>query len=208
VSPVAKGEVESGDGCICARSASPTPPPAASQSAASQSLADHVTEMRLRGEEPGVRDGDTLLSGEEEDNTAAIENEAKRGRDRVKQTVFVKSKATEKAKATADNTDSDSPGPERDPKRKRESGSGSKMTATPHNGKKKGRGKATEQEIVLDSDEEEEEARASTTRHVGVARSTIYMTFRGFIELIRSSAQFLLLNRDGWPIQAGTQNRA
>jgi hypothetical protein len=81
------------------------------------------------------------------------------------------------------------------------------MTVTPHNGKKKGRGKATEQEIVLDSDEEEEAARAVTTRHVGVARSTIYMTFRGFIELIRRRAQFLLLNRDGWPIQAGTQNR-
>jgi hypothetical protein len=194
--PEAEGE-EGGDGGG-ERSASPTPPPAASAE-----LTDQVTERRLRGEEPGVRDEDTLLSGEEEDNIAAVENAAKR--DRVKQTAYVKTKAAGKKLVTADNTDSDLE-PERDPKRKRSSGSGSKMTVTPHNGRKKGRGKATEPEIVLDSDEEEEAP--ATSRHVGVARSTIYTTFRGFVELIRRRAQFLLLNRDGWPIQAGTQNRS
>ena len=194
--PAVAAVTDGGGGGISPRSASATPPPAGGPT-----LAETVAEMRARGEEPGVADADTLLSGEEEDNNGAVQAEAKRSR--VKQRAFVKGRGKGKDKAAA-ATDSDDAEPE--PKRKKSRAPASKMTVTRHPGKK-ARVKDTEPELISDSDDAYE-ARTPTSRHVGVAKSTIYKTFQANMDPIRRRFQSLMLIRDGWPIKAGATNKA
>ena len=205
-----------GDGS--SRTASPTPPPPASQSrsprrAAQGNLSDRLAGMVANGEEiPGIDDEDALLQGEEREHdldTMAIAAATHRRQ---------KQKATQK-KA---DTDSDSDLP--DSKRSKESGgkgrdsAGGKGRESRDSAGGKGRdsargkgrdsaggngsarkGKRPREDVDLVSDEEDQTV---VSRHMPVGVSQIYKDWQGsLLDDVRRRFQTLMFARDGYPLK-------
>ena len=206
-----------GDGS--SRTASPTPPPPASQSrsprrAAQGNLSDRLAGMVANGEElPGIDDEDALLQGEEREHdldTMAIAAATHRRQ---------KQKATQK-KA---DTDSDSDLP--DSKRSKESGgkgrdsAGGKGRESRDSAGGKGRdsargkgrdsaggngsarkGKRPREDVDLVSDDDMDQTVVS--RHTPVGVSQIYKDWQGsLLDDVRRRFQTLMFARDGYPLK-------
>ncbi len=211
-------------GDISPRTASPTPPPPASQSrsprSASQAegnLSDVLAGMAARGElMPGLDDEDALLQGDEgregDLNTVAVAA----GRNRQRQKATQRKKAEKKAET---ESDTDLP----DLKRSKESGgkgrdsAGGKGVAKDATAGGKGRdsaggkgrdsaggsagkGKRPREEVDLVSDDDKD--RAVVSRHTPVGVSQIYKDWYGsLLDDVRRRFQTLMFARDGYPLK-------
>lgn len=207
----------SGHASPISRTASPTPPPPASQSRsprrASQAggnLADVLAGMVSRGEDlPGLDDEDALLQGDEERERDLDTVAVTAGRNRQKQ------KATQRKKA---DTESETDLP--DSKRSKESGGKGRGSA---GGKERdsvggkgrdsaggkgrdsaggsaGKGKRSREEVDLVSDDDKDQAVVS--RHMPVGVSQIYKDWYGsLLDDVRRRFQTLMFARDGYPLK-------